>query len=102
LLILRRVSGWGDHLRNYKVILDGKEVGHIADGETLKCDVAPGEHTLYLKIDYARSQKRQFHSSKDKDVEFVCSPNVQGFKVLMFFLYLTILSTRYVRLEQTK
>lgn len=82
-------------------MLDEKEVGQIADGETSEYDIAPGEHILYMKIDYARSEKIQFTVDAGKNIEFVCSPNITGLKILVSFLYLTILCTRYVRLEQS-
>lgn len=98
-ITLKRKTAWGDHLRNYKVVLDNKEVGKIADGETFSYEVYPGQHSLYLKIDYARSKKIDFQTNSKKAIVFHCSPNITGFKILLKFLYSTVLSTRYIRLE---
>lgn len=101
MLIIKRTSGWGDKLRNYKVMLDDKEVGQVADGETFKYGVIPGEHVLHLKIDYGRSKKLRFSANANQNVEFACSPNITGLKILILLLYITILCTRYIKLERT-
>ena len=49
---LKRDSGYADRMRAYKVILDGKEVTKIRNGQQIELDVAPGNHEVYLKIDW--------------------------------------------------
>jgi len=50
-------------LRAYKVVLDGKVIGTIKDGEQVEFDVAPGRHQLQLKIDWCRSNIVDFENS---------------------------------------
>jgi hypothetical protein len=47
-----RDSGYADRLRAYDVILDGKKVDNIKDGETRELTVSPGQHTLTLGLDW--------------------------------------------------
>ncbi|MFC1943966.1 hypothetical protein ACFLX5_00450 [Chloroflexota bacterium] len=44
---ISRDSGWADSLRNYKVVVNGKTIGMINDGETKEFDLEDGEHKLW-------------------------------------------------------
>ena len=50
-LQITRDSGWVDQFRAYQVIVDGKRVGKIRNGESKEFQVAPGQHTVALRID---------------------------------------------------
>src|SRR5580698_7045736 len=57
---LTRDSGYADRRRQYRVLIDGVEVGRIADGATESYAVTPGNHTLVLKIDWCGSKLLNF------------------------------------------
>ncbi len=44
-----------DRLRQYKVIIDGQRSGTVADDQSEDFVVAPGEHSVQLKIDWTGS-----------------------------------------------
>lgn len=96
MITINRQSAWGDSLRTYKIFLDGKHIGDIADSESVKLPVNPGEHELYLKIDYARSKKLRFDLQKNENITFECGPSMSPSKALLMPLYLTILKNRYI------
>jgi hypothetical protein len=56
--VQREVGGLTDHLRSYKLVLDGQVVGQLRPGESCVVDVATGPHELFLKIDWGRSATR--------------------------------------------
>lgn len=101
MLKIKRYSAWVDAFRKYKIILDGKEIGKIKNGESLEFPIEQGEHSLVLKIDYARSNKVSF-SSNNENVEFVCGSNLKGWKILLTPIYSIFLFNQYVRLEQKR
>jgi hypothetical protein len=99
---IKRGTGYADRFRYYKVILDGKEIGEIANGESKSFKVAPGTHILYLSIDYAKSNKLNFECKSNKTVSFECRNNISGVKYLLLPLYLTILANEYLILREVK
>ncbi len=42
-------------LRKVKVVLDEQTVGAIGRNDSVRIPVAPGQHVLYVKMDWARS-----------------------------------------------
>jgi hypothetical protein len=100
MLSINREPPYGDKLRKYVVVLDGKPVGKIADSETRDFAIKPGAHTLYLRIDLARSQKAQFHTNNDQRVVFRCSSSLKGLRILLAIFYVTVLRTKYIKLER--
>lgn len=44
----------------YKVVLDGNIIGHIKNGEEKEFDIPEGNHDLFLKIDWCRSNVLSF------------------------------------------
>lgn len=100
MLSITRDSGYADRLRAYEVILDGKVVGDIPEATTKSFQISPGPHTLYLKIDYIRSNKVNFEHKSNEALKFVCRNNIRGKKVLLWPLYLTVLRNKYITLAQ--
>lgn len=97
---IKRDSSYADKLRSYKVILDGEVVGELADGQSKSFNVEPGTHTLYMKIDWARSNKLTFRSAGTQTLNFRCGSNLKGAKVFLAIVYATILPHKYINLER--
>lgn len=87
LLRIKRDSGYVDKVRAYKIILDGNVVGKIKDGEEIEIDVAPGNHQLYVKIDWCRSNTVEF-AMNEEIVEAECGSNLRGAKFWIPFIEL--------------
>lgn len=89
-VILKRESAYGDRLRAYKILIDGKEVGKIKNGETWIHSVPDEEHTLQLKIDWCKTPLVHFSSKSDSETFFECHSNIIGWKVplAVFFLFM--------------
>ena len=50
-LVVERPYQWGDLIRTYRVVIDDVEVGKLRPMRPFRCDLAPGEHTLQIRID---------------------------------------------------
>lgn len=91
-----RQSTYYDKYRDYEIIIDGIRYGNIGDGETKEIDIVDGSHSIYLKIDWCRSNELIFIESKNKLIEFQCGNSVQGLKKLLTLLYISILKNKYL------
>jgi len=57
-VIIKRVkTKWQDRVRDYVILLDGKEIKRISNGSDVEFIVEPGKHTVQMKIDWCSSLK---------------------------------------------
>ena len=99
MLIIERANMWFDRLRSYQILLDGKKIGAIKNGEKISFDISEGNHQLYLKIDWCRSNSIDFENY-GKDIHFKCRSNLKGLKMFLVPLYVTIFWNKYLLLEK--
>lgn len=78
---LARDSGFADYTRQYKVVVDGEEKGQIKNGGTFECEIAPGRHTLELKVDWCGSNILKFEVADNEKAYFDCGSNLRGWKI---------------------
>ena len=97
---IKRDSGFNDNRRAYKVVLDGNVVDKVEDGQQIEVDASQGKHELFLKIDWCRSNKIEFESDSSSDIEFECGSNLRGWKILLVYVYITFLPSKYIWLKQ--
>lgn len=98
---IKRDSGYADRIRVYHVMLDGQMVGKISNGESIEIAIEPGNHELFLKIDWCRSNKIDFVISADEIRAFDCGSSLIGIKVLLAIVYVTFLWNEYIWLRDT-
>ncbi len=55
-IVLRRSSEWINRLRSFKVIIDGQQLGSIANGATSDFRLSPGKHLVQCKVDWCGSR----------------------------------------------
>jgi hypothetical protein len=99
-IILKRYHAYADSLRSYIVMLDGQRIGEIYDGEEKSFNISSGEHSIWLKIDWARSPILKFEAKKNQAVRFECQSEATGSKVLLAVLYATLWRNGYIKLQQ--
>ncbi|WP_088044252.1 hypothetical protein [Bacillus sp. EAC] len=87
-IIISRTSQYVNKLRSYKVFIDSKVVGKIKDGERLTLEVAPGKHSIYLEIDWCKSNNIKFNSKQNEITQFNCGSNIKGVKILFTWCFL--------------
>lgn len=93
--VRRAPGGVTDHLRGYEVVVDGVTIGRLHPGESDVFELAPGPHELFMKIDWARSEKVDLELAAGKTATFRCEPRAN---VLTALYWASIGCRRYIRL----
>jgi hypothetical protein len=93
-LQLQRVKAfWQDRARDYVVMVDGREVGRIADGAALSIPLPAGEQLVQLVIDWCRSPEQRVTVPAGGTVRLECGPNATP---LLALLYVSLWRNRYL------
>ncbi len=82
-----RKKRWGDTLRFYEIILDGKNVGIIFATQTISVPVEPGHHSLKMKIDWGGSEEINFSIGSGEEITFECESTFRIWQLLLFPYY---------------
>lgn len=98
---LKRDSGYADRIRAYHVVLDGKKVMKIGNGESVEITVRPGNHELFMKIDWCRSNKISFPISEGQIKTFDCGSSLRGIKLIFAIVYATFQKNSYLWLRES-
>lgn len=95
-----RDSGYADYLRAYAVLVDGKKVGELSNGDSKIFSVAPGAHKISLKIDWCGSQELAFVAIEGQPLSFHASSNVSGWRILIGLWYVLIARDTYLLIQR--
>lgn len=87
-IIINRKSEWRNRARGFRLLLDGKEVGKIANDASEEYPVEPGVHTLQCKIDWCSSPELEV-TVKEGETRFIQTGS--GMKYYNVFTALIIL-----------
>jgi len=93
--VRRRHVRYADRLREYHVLIDGKEVGTLRDGESGTYPVEAGAHRVHLRIDWTRSESRSVDVPMGETVTLVCRAR----NPLGALYWITFGRKRYIRLD---
>ena len=96
MLTISRDKTYRDKLRSYKIMIDGNCYDEIKCGEIKNINLDPGNHTIYLKIDWCRSNKIEFTISENETVEFECGNSMNKWRILLAILYITFFKNKYL------
>lgn len=99
-ITISRDSGFADKFRAYQVMLDGKSIGEINDGETESFDVPTGRHELRLEIDWCGSNTVVFDLDRN-DLAFECGSNLRGLRRYLALIYISFKRKSYIWLKQS-
>ncbi len=99
-IIINRNSSKFDKVRAYKIMLNGKKVETIRDGGNVKLKIDSGEHELYLKIDWCRSNKINFTIADGEIKSFETGSSLQNKFFLMGFVYITFKKNKYLWINE--
>lgn len=93
--VSRRGSVFTDVLRHYRIIIDQQTVGRIGPGQDLTFPVAPGGHSLRLKVDWAGSPTIEVDLMPGETASFECAgTNLFRKIVANLFLWLSLIVLR--------
>ena len=90
-LRLQRTDEYNNRFRNYRVYIDGKKAGVIANGETMNFDLFPGPHILCCKIDWCSSPEIPFNLKQNETKIFQVGGFKNGNKIMPVALFLSLL-----------
>lgn len=94
-----RTPSAADQARGYKVILDGKNVGEVANGHTKTLAVNPGKHELSLKVDWRGSNTLAVTVGKDETVQVAIGHRYAASNFLANLWCLLVAWSSYLLLE---
>jgi hypothetical protein len=94
-VVERPAKGYTDRLRGYRVMVDGRAVGHLLPGRSVQAPVEPGEHVVQLRIDWARSRGLTVQVERDETARLIGEPR----PAWAALFWSTLGSRRYVRLR---
>ena len=80
----------------YKIYIDHVYFGSIGNGEIKEFDIGEGHHTIYLKIDWCRSNVLNFNVIKNEIIELQCGNSNKSSNYIDVLLYLTIFKNKYL------
>jgi hypothetical protein len=69
---LTRTSEWKNRFRGFTVFIDGQQVGEIKNGESLLLEVSPGDHELFVKIDWCKSNEVRLQIPERTMIDIAC------------------------------
>lgn len=98
-IFVTRANAYADHLRDYQLLLNDKEIGRIAQGETRIFNIPPGTHKLRLKIDWCGSNFIEFNITDGKCCHFECGSNLTEIKLLFSLFYVIFARNQYLWLR---
>lgn len=98
-LNLVRPTQWCDRLRNYRILVDGEEVGRLAAGAELRVELPEGEHEVVAKIDWARSNRLPLLIRAGEETELEVGANARGWLLLAGIYFATVGFWHYLYLR---
>lgn len=91
-IIISRKSEWVNRARGYKILIDGTEVGKLANGGSEEFQVMPGIHKVQSKINWCTSPELELEV-KENETKFLKTGSVMKFyKIGYIILLLAIVS----------
>ena len=87
-ICIRRTSQYANRLRDFAVWVDGQLVGKIPDGVNSRFALSPGEHTVFLKLDWCQSDALTVRVTPGEEVQLVCGSDIVGWKNMLAIVYL--------------
>jgi hypothetical protein len=98
-IAVSRDRGYADRLRDYRVLLDGSEIGRIGNGGEKSFEFAAGRHLLMMKVDWGRSNILSFEVGADQSIQFRCGSSLRGWRLVLALYYATFGFRNYLWLR---
>jgi hypothetical protein len=78
-------------------VVDGRPVGKLDNGGKIDVELPPGQHEVWVTVDWCRSPKLLVNVSHGQPVKLLCGANAHPLLVL---LYITVWKNDYIWLKQ--
>jgi hypothetical protein len=99
-ITVRRTTNYPDRLRAYKVRVDGVVVGSIHARKSATVCIAPGRHSLVIRIDWCGSEQIDFDAQSDEHVLFECGNSRVGWRIVAALFYMIFRPRQYLWLRR--
>lgn len=86
--------------RSLPIYLDGKKIGMIKENQTLEIPVLPGNHEIFVKMDWSRSNKIVFNIAEGEQTHFKCTRSIQGWQLGFLIFYMLFFWNRIIQINQ--
>jgi hypothetical protein len=86
-ITVRRTNNYPDRLRSYKIEINGVVVGSVRARESATVRIAPGRHSLTLRIDRCGSGQIDFDAESNEHILFECGNNSRGISALFRIIF---------------
>lgn len=100
-LRITRDKGYADLVRTYIVMVDGKKIGELRNGESKEFAISPGDHSITAKIDWCSSKTLRFHVKDGDTLSFDICSNLRGLKILLVLWYALFERDSYLQIEES-
>jgi hypothetical protein len=100
-ITIQRTTNHLDRLRSYKIKLNGTIVGKVKAGESTTIAIAPGRHSIVLRIDWCGSEMIVFEAKPAQHLHFECGSNITGWRILLMYWYITFQTNQYLWFKQS-
>ena len=74
IVMTRERQGSRDRFRSYAVMVDDAQVAKVKRGQTLRLPISPGQHEIYLRLDWCRSPAVHVDASPAEIINMYCAP----------------------------
>ena len=98
-LTINRDSGYADRVRQYRVLLDGSEIGRIGNGETKSFEIVPGQHRLAITVDWCATDAINLLAVQGQTTTFKCGSNLRGANLVFALYYGLFARSKYLWLR---
>ena len=85
-LVIRRKSHFTYAVRNFSIYIDGSKQDSLANGSQKTLILEPGQHTIYLTVDYYKSNPLEITLRPGESVALVCGLQTGGANPLTAWL----------------
>jgi hypothetical protein len=104
MIVIKRDSGYADKFRKYKVFIDNRMVGTVADGEEKEFNVGSGRHSVYCKNSLYKTRMVTVDDNGKDPIRLNCVNNLRGAKLQLAVFYAFLFSVRgsYIELLPEK
>ena len=89
-IIISRKSEWINRARGFKIFLDGKELGKIANAGSEEYTVDAGSHKLQCKIDWCSSPEITFEVKEGETKFFKAASGMKYYTLGYVFLLVSL------------
>ena len=94
-IVIKRKTNYTSYFRNYQIILDGKKIGTIKNGETKEFVTTSGQHHIQSKVDWYSSPELSLTLSEEDKKEIIIGDSEYG-RLLLVVLGIILFGTNII------